>query len=381
MRKITLGFMIVTATLAAGCGTAAAPSTSRPSAASAPASPGASCAPGQIGPEGASFISASEGWLLGVTLKDCWGSDRSRIVVRKTTDGGREWSPVPAPPAPWSGGASVAPDSVDAIYFADARDGWAFGPGLWSTHDGGATWQRVGTGGRSVESLAATDGHAVAAFLTCGTQCGRGVWPSFAIETAPVGSDGWRPVPGTAGRGMPRVMTAGGTAYALDAGSLQGPAQLLTGPADGAAGWRRQVTPCANIGANTGMAVTASSIVLGCAMLGAHPASTHLYRSDDSGAHWREFSYLGLYDGASVVDVSPDGVLLVGGNIDGLRLSYDGGRSWQSPANVNASPQIQVSGVIGAAMTSDSDGYVIALYGPVWVTSDRGRTWAPVTVS
>ena len=104
----------------------------------------------------------------------------------------------------WNGEASIAPDSVGEIYFAGARDGWAFGPGLWSTHDGGATWHRVDTDGHAVYSLAATNGHVVAAFLSCGTDCGRGAAASFAIETAQVGSDVWgRTTPGRTGASSP----------------------------------------------------------------------------------------------------------------------------------------------------------------------------------
>jgi hypothetical protein len=266
MCRITRGFVIITLALVAGCGAGSTTGaggtaqTSRPSvpgkasaspSAASTAAPQATCAPGEIGPVDASFVSATDGWLLGVTLQQCWTSASSRLVLRKTTDGGRDWVPVPAPPAPWSGGASVAPDGADEIYFADARDGWAFGPGLWSTHDKGATWHSVDTGGHAVYSLAATNGHVVAAFLTCGTDCGRGAPASFAIETTQAGSDNRRPVPGTVGQGQPDMMAAGGTAYALDAGNPDGRALLLTGPADGTAPWQPHVTPCYNIGANT----------------------------------------------------------------------------------------------------------------------------------
>lgn len=66
----------------------------------------------------ASFVSDSTGWLLSITSPD--SSSGSRIVVCKTTDGGRRWSAVPAPPAPWIyQGTTSAPDGVSAIVFAD----------------------------------------------------------------------------------------------------------------------------------------------------------------------------------------------------------------------------------------------------------------------
>lgn len=393
MWKITRGFLIVAVALVAGCGAAGTTGASRPAAtgkaaasavakaSSSTAAPQGRCAPGAVGPLDASFASASDGWLLGVTLQNCWTSSASRLVVRKTTDGGRVWVTVPAPPAPFAGGATVAPGSAERIYFADSRDGWVFGPGLWSTHDGGATWHRVDTGGRAVYSLAATEGHAVAAYLTCGTDCGRGAQASFAIETAPAGSDGWRPVPGGTGNGQPQLLAAGGIAYALVSGGLDGTARarLLTGPADGTAAWRAHGTPCYTMGANTGTALTASSLVITCALLGAHPAATRFYRSGDSGASWRQFSYLGLYDGASSVSVSPGGTLLVGANFDTAAVSRDGGHSWLRPASMRTSSQAGCC-ALSAAMTSDDDGYVVAVLGPLWITGDGGRTWAAVTV-
>lgn len=336
----------------------------------------------------ASFVSASDGWLIGVTLRHCWQYGGSRLVVRETTDGGRHWSPVSAPPAPvpWSGGAQIPPAaSVSEIYFASARDGWAFGPGLWATHDGGASWHRVGTHGRGVYSLAASGGHAVAAFDSCGTNCGRGTASSFAIATAPIGSDAWRPVPGAAGEGEgePQVTAAGGTAYALTGGDAGNPnirARLLSGPADGSAPWHARATPCYAMGANTVTAVTAARLVMACALLGAHPATTRFYRTDNHGAHWRQFSWLGLYDGASCVSLTGDGTLLAGGNYDGVAMSYDGGRSWHRPATVDASPQVGGGGEIVAAMTADRDGFVITPWGPLWITRDGGHTWTPVIV-
>lgn len=386
------GFMIVTLVLVAGCAAASTthdPGTSRPSAtvsaprkatasAVSPAGPQATCAPGAVGPVDASFISASDGWLLGITLQHCWAAGSSRLVVRKTTDGGRDWGAVPAPPAPWSGGTSVVPDGVGEIYFAGSRDGWAFGPGLWSTHDGGATWRRVDTDGRAVYSLTATNGHVVAAFQACHTDCGRGTPASFSVETSPAGSDDWRSVPGGTGTGQPYLMAADGTAYALDEGGPDGPARILAGPADGTVTWRAHVTPCYNIGANTGTAVTASRVVIACALLGAHPAATRFYRSDDSGAHWRQFSHLGLYDGASSVGVTADGTVLVGANFDGVELSHDGGHSWQPAAAIDNFSRGCCE--IDVAMTSDEDGYVIAAWGLLWITSDAGQTWAPVAL-
>ncbi len=112
----------------------------------------------------ASFISASAGWLLAVP--PCAGYVRpcQTLLLRKTTDGGRTWVAVPAPPAPDQG----RPGAVSQILFISSRDGWAWGPGLWQTRDGGARWRRVSIGGGPVQSLAVAGGRVLAAAGRCG---------------------------------------------------------------------------------------------------------------------------------------------------------------------------------------------------------------------
>ena len=114
----------------------------------------------------ASFISARTGWALGVVR--CRSRRSCPVELRKTTDHGRTWSAVPAPPAGFGySSTGLAAGSVGAVWFADGRDGWAFGPALWATHDGGRTWSRIRTGGLAVLDLAAGGGHVIATFGRC----------------------------------------------------------------------------------------------------------------------------------------------------------------------------------------------------------------------
>jgi BNR/Asp-box repeat len=53
-------------------------------------------------------------------------------IMSRTTDGGRTWRRLPAPA-----------DHVDGIQFFTARDGLAWGPGLYTTTDGGETWHDI----------------------------------------------------------------------------------------------------------------------------------------------------------------------------------------------------------------------------------------------
>ena len=345
------------------------------------------CAPGQIGPVGASFVSANEGFLLAITLKNCWSDAASKLRLRKTADGGLHWTPLTAPPAPWGGIAPngtgrVPADGVTSLLFADARDGWAYGPGLWATHDGGASWQRIGTKGWAVQSMAATDGHVVATLLSCDSYASNCDRPSGAVRTSPVGRNAWRAVSGAAILPTPLVARAGmafGVAYPPANASLKAHASLVTGPADGSARWVSRPLPCAE-GAIALSATTASRLVLSCAQLGMHPATTHLYTSADAGRHWTKIARLGMYDGAGTVERTGAGTLLVAGIYNGVGLSHDGGRTWTWPSAIDKLDNVEGGDAIEPGLVTNDDGYVIVAWGSLWITRDAGKNWRPVTV-
>ena len=376
----------VVALLVAACGPApAAP----PGSAQAPGE--RPCDPRLIGPIAASFVSSSEGYLLGITLSDCAAGASSKIAARKTADGGLRWTALPAPPVPWGGVAPdgsgrIPADGVTSVLFADARDGWAYGPGLWATHDGGATWHRVGTQGRAVQSMAVTGGQVIASLESCDPVDASCDGPqTWVVETSPAGRDAWRPVPGTAGGTEVTAQASAG--YAVAAATVTGlagtgrptEATLLTGPADGSARWVSRPVPCQQ-GAIALTAVTATRLLLACAQLGMHPATTYLYSSSDAGKHWQRFAVLGLFDGAATIEQAPDGTVLVAGIYDGIELTRDRGRTWARPAAVDGSDSIQGGGPVAANLVTGEDGYVIGWLGPLWITRDAGRTWTQVAV-
>jgi hypothetical protein len=335
-------------------------------------------------PIDASFTSPSDGWLLGVVMNDC--ATGGIIEARATVDGGLHWAKATAPPAPWGGVApngsgNVPLDGVTRVLFANAKDGWAYAPGLWATHNGGVSWHEV-THRQVVYSMAVTSGYVVATFGTCGSVGSYCHAPAaFTVETTPVRRDAWRPAPGAAGEGAPALTAAGGTAYAYGAGTpgFPGKQTLLAGPANGSRHWHSQAMPCP-AGAITASAASASRLLLACALLGTHPTTTHLYRSADGGARWTQFATRPLFDGASVIEQTPNGTLLIGGILNGIELSRNGGRTWAQPANVDDSNSIQGGGYLAAALTTNNDGYVIGYLGPLWITRNGGKSWRQISV-
>jgi photosystem II stability/assembly factor-like uncharacterized protein len=103
--------------------------------------------PAGFSPRSFTAIGELTWWLLGT--RPC-GARACTTIVR-TDDGGRRFVAMPASPA----------GAVSDLRFADARDGFAFGPQLWATHDGGVSWHAVDVGG-DVRDLAAGAGYVYA---------------------------------------------------------------------------------------------------------------------------------------------------------------------------------------------------------------------------
>ncbi|HWD08041.1 MAG TPA: YCF48-related protein, partial [Actinomycetota bacterium] len=138
-----------------------------PTPASSPEPAARAAIPAGFQAESVTFVSANEGWVLGGACATC------TAAILHTADGGKTWAPVPAPAVPLAQAPDASNGGVSAIRFANANDGWLFGPELWSTHDGGASWSRPGAPGLSsqyayVDDLEAANGLASAAVLTDG---------------------------------------------------------------------------------------------------------------------------------------------------------------------------------------------------------------------
>jgi hypothetical protein len=186
--------------------------------------------PSNFQPTSITFVSSSHGWAIGQggTPGQCDNANPSICTsIVRTTDGGQTWHGIPAP----------STNQVSGIRFLDGTNGWAYGPELWSTHDGGSAWSQVSTGGKQVIDLETAGSEAFALFATCASDTvgASADCTSYTLETTTAGTDDWSDV-GPATTNLPdsadvtpTIVLSGTTGWLLGADGT-----IYSGPLTGA---------------------------------------------------------------------------------------------------------------------------------------------------
>ncbi|HEY2443984.1 MAG TPA: hypothetical protein VGI31_12665 [Streptosporangiaceae bacterium] len=337
----------------------------------------------------ATFVGLKTGWVIGQagTPGACYTQYCTSIA--RTDNTGVSWYGVPAP-------ATGAPDGstgVSQLRFLDLDNGWAFGPQLWATHDGGHSWTKISTGSLRVLSLATGGSEA---FAVLGQGC-TGAGSDFAagcsqyfLWSSPANSDAWAPVPGLSGftaadpaAGSATVVLSNGVGY------FYTPAGLLesgpTGGPTGSGGAWTQVSatplPClpgaaqpdGQPSAGQLAATTPGNLALACpdTQVTGSALRDIIYTSVNGGQSWQQRGTVGLGAAAYSLAAASGGGLVLGTGA-GIYYSSDYGASWHQTLTA-------VSGGFSyVGMTSPAQGVTVPAQPQqqaIWFTLDGGQQW------
>jgi len=382
-----------------------------PSAAASDGTPVTGPVPPNFIPSSVTWDSATTGWVIGQagTPGSCANADPYICTsVARTDNSGQTWQGLHAPDTSGpSGRAGVA-----GMRFLNRTYGWAFGPQLWATTDGGQTWQQENTGGLAVTDLETVNGRAYALFGACQPPTSTGIMDanctSYTLKTATAGSDTW-----TAVSGVPAGLSLGGgqaTSGVIEltgtTGYLVAPdGALYSGPVDGGAWQRVSTLPCepgpagsdglperlmlAPAGytpaGGTRLAVVcaASTPPSGQSSGQSSGQAVDVWLSSDGGATWASAGpsgASGLGVPASLTATTAGTLILA--TSSGIYTLPLGGPAWQ--AATLSDPSGKTYGFSYVGMTTALQGVALggdpALHA-IWMTADGGASWSVVPVS
>jgi photosystem II stability/assembly factor-like uncharacterized protein len=324
-----------------------------------------------------SFVSADRGFVLGTT--GC--RQASCTVLLATNDGGRTWERTTAPPAPVRTGAPTG-EGIRTIRFANARDGWAFGGGLFSTHDGGVHWRAVPLHLDGVVVGVASARHSVYALEeacnSAGGQCQLG-----RLLMSPLARDAFGPTRAPLRLGVPGHPFAGTLA-------VHGRAVFVLAQVDARRslyasekqGWVRRSAPCRRAVEVAFAASAAGRVAVVCGgEPGAGQQRKRAFASSDAGAHWRRLADPPTAGYVSDVVEPAPGTLVVASARGGILVSREGGRSWETA--FGGGPGDGWGEIVFATAR---DGVAVPYAQPsdtapaLAVTHDGGRSWSLLPV-
>ena len=326
------------------------------------------------GPTSIDFVDPEHGWIATGCSTYCDGSNPSIIG---TGDGGRTWHRVHPPDmaaVPIAGSVWYEYGGVVEIRFVTVDRGWYLQAGeLWSTSDGGATWQLAHLGGL-VSSMASAKQGIWALVDSCPNAAMLPCAP-FHLYYRPNAGSGWRPFQKTLSpdRGSlsgSLLVTDGNNALVATPGRL-----LLTRAPNGNL---VDVDPsCEPIGP-----LGAGRLVGLCGIGGGGDASAVTFAiSNDQGGHWNRFVGGPPSDGWSgAATTNGDGALFyVTGGTTLWRVDTVS-RTWAPVLRTPGGTTDELYPVYFAAadvgFVGESDGSGIHLF----VTRDAGLTWNPVSL-
>jgi hypothetical protein len=373
-------------TLSSGSATPTSPATS----ALSPGGSGSSV-PSNFQPTSVTFVGTEIGAVIGQAGHPGHCYTQYCTSLAGTSDYGSSWYGVSAPAT----GSPAGGAGVSQLRFLNLQDGWAFGPGLWVTHTGGAHWKLEQTSGLRVTDLETAGSRAFALFASCiGTTAAYAAnCDSFSLYSSPGSGSRWLQVPGPTSDLKPAAQVparTGQSATLLLAGNtgylLAPSGQIYRGPLTGAA-WRlagqAPVTPGAPgpAGQPTSGLLAAGSQRLYELTTTTTPAGSTQDKaisfSADGGKSWHQ---AGPPPSAGIARslAAAEGNLLVLATTAGIDTSSDGGATWTVTETGPPNAAAGQGGFSYVGMTDPLRGVAVPAdprLHEVFITTDGGRTW------
>ncbi len=363
--------------------------TPQPTPDTGPPSTAPPAAPPDFAATSVTFVGTQSGYVLGQagTPGQC-GPPKPYICtsLAGTDDRGKTWHGVPAPVT----GAANGPSGVSQVRFYNTGDGWAFGPQLWATHNGGLSWQQIDTGGRRVTALETAGQRVFAVWAQC---AGTGAnWAAGctgqALYAASPGSNRWLPVPGAAASLNPNGTPSAATLVLTSRrGYLLPPTGvLMSGPVSGAGGWAPvtgSAVPClpgaAQADGQPAGALLAATTTNGLVLVCPDAAAGRLvYTSSDAGRTWQQPGTAPTAGTATSVAGTATGTIVLA-TTAGIDVSRDGGATWTAAQGTPPTGGFSYVGMTtadqGVAVPADPSVHA------VWLTYDGGATWQESPIS
>ena len=332
--------------------------------------------------EDLTWISPTHGWAL-VDDEHCGQATCTEVLM--TTNGGAAWSPVGPIAAPTGSCSGCGLVGVTHIRFANNLDGYAFGPQLYVTTDGGVTW--TPQNGPYVTALEPAGTNVMRVSFThtgCPGPC------DLTVQLAPAGSTAWQsltaPFQGDAVQLVRQASDAYVAVFENPAGGGDARTTLMMSQDDGTT-WGERADPCDEVGGDEfdTVAINAApqSVLVAICRNRTQPQQAYVAVSTDSGAVFTAQSVVpqsALFGTIAATSASTIFLGTAGSQGTGsaqwlLLASTDGGHTWQTVVSEKGQLQPFYPTDPFLGFENSTVGRWVGYPYHLWETTDGGVNW------